>query len=337
MVRGISLRNGKLHTVAIGLVAVMAYYVFFQLFYNEIAFNEPLPYQNSMDMLRGMGLNFIPILLTFVTAWLVVHNLPVKGIGRKIMADAIVCLAGLVFINELYTLVVSRLSGSELGHVDWAGTIFNLVIILLGVETAFYVSHFKEQIHAVEEQRRMTLQYRYDALRLQVRPHFLFNSLNLLYALIGEDDEKARQFTIHLSQTYRYVVSHQDEETVLVTDELEFLSAYTSVLSTRYNEAFVVCINGRERVSHQRMVPFTMQLLIENVVKHNVVSSRNPMQVDVVITEDHLSVSNPIRKKVSDTSTGKGLSYLKTLYEHHGRQLTIEQKDNRYTVLVPFI
>jgi hypothetical protein len=302
-----------------------------------VAYHEIFPFQDMGELLLSVALNFPPVLLTFVLCVFVVRikKHPAK---LKIIIDLFFCVLGLVAINYLYLGIVRLIFSPDFGHIDWAGTVFNLVIIFLAVEVYFYHINYMRQLRAVEEQRRMNLQYRYDALRAQISPHFLFNSLNILYALIGDGRPKAQQFVDMLGKIYQYVLFHQEQETVALEEEMRFIHNYVEILKIRYNDAFQLKVEGEELVGSQKIVPFTLQLLVENVVKHNTVSDRLPMTATLEISDDGFTISNPIHKKYSEPSSSHvGLNYLQKLYQNYGCELRCGAEGDMFIVKVPFI
>ena len=171
-----------------------------------------------------------------------------------------------------------------------------------------------------------------------MNPHFLFNSLNILYSLVTIHSPKSKDFILSLSGMYRYIMQQEKRDLIPLTDELEFLDSYVEVLRMRYHNQFEVCITGRDNVGEQAcVVPYTLQLLVENVTKHNVISTRYPMHLSIDITPTELCVANPLRPREVQQSSRIGLHYLTTLYAAQGRELRIERTAGAFIVHVPLI
>ncbi len=318
-----------------GIAFFLAYYVVFQLLYNELATRRLLPYDSTSEMLLGILLNIIPIFIIFLgNYFLVFHVVKIKRVTLKIMVDIILSF-GLMTIEDFLFLFV--MSGSAHSHVDWAGTVFNNVFLLMGIEMAYFAVNFKKSVIESERQHQLAMQYQYDALRSQVSPHFLFNSLNVLYSLITENTDMALDFTVSLSETYRYVLNNQQKECVRLCDELKFLKSYVNVLRKRWYGNFEVRISGADHVGNHEIIPFTMQLLIENITKHNVISDKHPMVVDIEITADGVKVSNPIRPRQCPYKHHIGLRYLGTLYQRYGKNFSYTSDNNVFSVFVPYV
>ena len=181
------------------------------------------------------------------------------------------------------------------------------------------------------------LQYQYDALKAQVNPHFLFNSLTILYSLIDIDKEKSLQFTMSLSQTYRYILSHQDDREVPLKDEIGFLRSFANVLVIRYNESFKVEIYGEENIGDHIVIPYCLQLLLENVIKHNVINEKNPMCVKVEIDDCGVTMKNPIRLRQTLTSTKIGLAYIEKMYALYGKRFEYNEDNKIFTAKIPYL
>lgn len=314
------------------LLGLVGYYVIFQAFYNIVAFKNIFPYDGFLDMLLGVAYNFTPTLMQalFITA-VVFRPTKEQPIGRKIAVDVILVTTINILVNLAFLCFIN-------GHVDWGGSAFNAIFVFLGVETTFYVLNFKNSMRETEAQKQLAMQYKYDALKAQVNPHFLFNSLNILYSLIDIDKEKSREFVLSLSQMYRYIMSQQNRDTVPLRDEIDFLHNYVSVLMKRYRDQLTVVVNGEQLINEQSIIPYTMQLLVENVTKHNVISTRHPMVITITIGENNITISNPIQEKLqNEQSSHVGLRYLTELYQAHGKQFIVSNDGNTFVATVPYI
>ena len=140
---------------------------------------------------------------------------------------------------------------------------------------------------------------------------------------------------------YRYVIDSQDRNSVPLQEELDSLACYISILKMRYCNQFEVVFSGTADVSGKKIVPMTMQLLIENVTKHNIVSTKYPMSVTIDMSPAFISVSNPVRpRNVSSagvSSTGVGLKYISEQYRINGKEVVIERGKDVFTVRIPYL
>lgn len=323
----------KRYSVALWAIAIIGYYILFQLFYNMVAYRAVYPYKSPESCVRQVIMNFIPITAVFILNILTVfYGFKSRHTSLKIAIDFTISCILASLVNIFYTTILG--AGSK---VDWAGTAFNNIIIFLGVETVYYVVNFRNQFRKKEEQKQLALKYRYDALKASVNPHFLFNSLNILYCLIDTDREKSQEFILSLTNIYRYIMANQGKDMVPLRDEIQFMRDYVSVLEKRYHNQFEVSYEGDRTPIGCYLVPYTLQLLIENVAKHNVISCRNPMKVKIIFQPDEIIISNPIAKKEVNSPSEIGLSYLSELYERHGCRFHVENDGKIFSAHVPYI
>lgn len=199
----------------------------------------------------------------------------------------------------------------------------------------------KQQVEIENEKLKTeSIQSRYQGLMNQVNPHFLFNSLNSLsYLIRGNEQEKALTFIDELSSIFRYVLQKRSDELVTLEDEIQFTEAYRYLLSIRFENKlfFEIKIDDNDR---QRLLPFlTLQPLIENAVKHNVISAKQPLAIFIYTDEGDLVVSNPISEKLPDgESTGIGLSNLSSRIKLlTGKQIMIVRTESTFLVRIPLV
>ena len=192
----------------------------------------------------------------------------------------------------------------------------------------------------VERGKANMAQYRYMKLKQQVNPHFLFNSLNILYCLVCEEQsEKASEYIHKLAGIYRYMIKSEDDDIVLMRDELSFVQQYIDLLHIRFPEGFRVEMDVPESQMNRYVLPCALQLLIENATKHNAVNKDTPLVIRVQADDTHVWVENNIVPKVGKVeSTGLGLKYLKQQYlDISGEKIAIEHTDRIFKVTLPLI
>jgi len=266
---------------------------------------------------------------------------PFRRFVSGLFFQALYSLVGYMFIQLLYQFLFFGRFPSDI----WEWVIANspmTIFISLGISTVATVVGFlrswrRSEIQA--EQFRTEMQrYKYEALRAQLNPHFLFNSFNVLGDLIYEDADQAALFLQRLSNLYRYVLDSRDKELVPLERELEFAQAFSYLLETRFEGKLKVEIDV-EGAGHEQLVPMSLQLLIENAVKHNEVSKAHPLRVEVVREGEWLVVRNPLRKRdVGDDSKGTGLANLEAQYARYSdRGLQVEEGSVAFEVRVPII
>ena len=175
------------------------------------------------------------------------------------------------------------------------------------------------------------------ALQNQLNPHFLFNSLNTLIAEIEYNPSNAVRFTKHLSSVYRYVLQSQDKTLVPLNEELDFMKSYLFLHEVRLGNCISCECLVPDDYSDAMLPPLTLQLLVENVIKHNSITSGKPMRIHINIENNYLIVSNPIQpKKSNDSSSGVGLNNLSNRCKLMlGEEIIVIKENNSFTVKVP--
>ena len=202
----------------------------------------------------------------------------------------------------------------------------------------FYRALQKKQ---VKEQKIIagTASARFDALKNQLDPHFLFNSLNVLTSLIEEAPDQAQKFTTSLSKVYRYVLEQKNKDLVTVNDELDFARTYVRLLKMRFEDSIVFDIPDRATDDDAKIIPLSLQLLLENAVKHNVVTSTRPLHIRVYEENGNLVVKNNLQEKqVVKKSSGVGLQNIQQRYHIlSDRKVAIEKTAKDFSVSLPML
>ena len=217
--------------------------------------------------------------------------------------------------------------------LDYAMT---LVVILV---LAAYSLRLQQRALAASEQANLA-QYRYHKLKQQVNPHFLFNSLNVLDYLIQEQPrEDASRYTHKLAEVYRYMIRSEDETTVRLRDEMDFVSQYVDLLKVRFPEGLDVQVDIPEEAMARSVVPCCVQLLIENATKHNAIYPDKPLRIKVSASGEKVTVTNNRNPKLTQVaSTGLGLQYIRQQYRDlSGKSIVVRADEQNYTVTLPLL
>lgn len=245
----------------------------------------------------------------------------------------------LVFFTRL---LVSIIAGSE-SSADPFGRYFLAsgiaLMLLLFLFLGSYVVYEKRRTDSEREKRHLA-QFQYMKLSQQLNPHFLFNSLNILDSLVIEEKNELASTYIHkLAALYRYLLKNEDETTVKVKDELDFVEKYIDLLKIRFTDGLKVETKITPSALGRSVVPCSIQLLIENATKHNAALPENPLRITINIDDELITVSNNICPKQSAVaSTGLGLKYIKQQYEDIcGKTIRITKDTDHYTVELPII
>jgi two-component system LytT family sensor kinase len=215
------------------------------------------------------------------------------------------------------------------------------VIILEGIyEGIYYYSQWQKTAVEAEILKKENLQTRLDSLKTQINPHFLFNSLGTLSSLIEEDPAKAQHFVNDMSSVYRYLLQTSENSLTTLQNELDFTKAYTQMLETRFPEGFHVSVNINARFLAYQLPVLTLQVLIENAVKHNTILAHKPLYVEIYTEKNgELSIRNNLQKKTSPViSHHLGLNNISAKYKLLGQpDIKIEQTNGYFTVTVSLI
>lgn len=259
--------------------------------------------------------------LARLTALFIQYRLPGLSRVRQRLFLLIVSVVLISHAGFLLRNVVHGLIGSYplqwptlLDYSTGLGVLIYYATVTLAIyEGAYLWQQWRTTSAEKENLIQLEWQARFDLLKNQINPHFLFNSLNVLSSLIGEDPVKAEQFTNELSKVYRYLMQRSNEELVPLSSELRFIESYAHLLQTRYGDSFQLVVEVDEGFNDDYLPALTLQLLVENAVKHNVVSREQPLTVYIRSRGGGwLSVENRIQKKaVRVLSTGVGLANIR--------------------------
>ena len=220
-----------------------------------------------------------------------------------------------------------------------SAAIFCTIMIIAIYESIYFMNELKKSVEEKETLKRESLKAQLYALKTQVNPHFLFNNLNTLTALIPDTPKQAIEFVQQLSKVYRHILEVQDEKSIPLKDELDVLRAYGFLLKTRFGDNLDIDIDVPEEKLQQRIVPLSLQLLMENAIKHNIVSAAKPLKISVFAENGHLLVSNNLQiKNQMIESTGIGLENIRNRYKLLGDgEVKVVESGESFTVSIPLI
>lgn len=254
----------------------------------------------------------------------------VDHVGRRIVLTVLCMSIYIVAVDYLANSLFHAwgLQADHYANGHWRASLVKCftttAIIGTLYEAGYFFRMWKRQAIEAEALKSRQLRAELDILRNQVSPHFLFNSLNTLVAIIPEDPAQAVRFTKALSHVYRYILQHKDKEVVDLGTELDFTEAYIHLMKVRFEDS--LRINLQVDPAHRRLLvaPLTLQLLLENALKHNVASAAHPLTVDIHVeqgraadggTRHTLVVRNNLRRRQGGIEgTGTGLSNVKQRY-----------------------
>lgn len=263
---------------------------------------------------------------------------------RLVLTFVAVLLVFMIVDPILCYVLVHRDLSAELAFEHWITylpvNVTAAAVIGSVYENVYFFEQWKKTIQLNEALKNQQVRTQFEVLQNQMSPHFLFNSLNTLTALISEDKKTATEFTQKLSEVYRYILANKDKDLVLLREELEFAEAYLYLLKMRYPKNLNATFLVSDEHQKQYIAPLTIQMLVENAIKHNVISKAHPLHIEVYIENDKsIVVKNNLQsKKVIEKSTKTGLSNIRKRYEYFGNQnIDIVTTAKNYLVAVPLI
>lgn len=271
----------------------------------------------------------------------------------------VVYASGLLIINNAVAFGMVSLFCLIWGDID-SNAVYNELINMKGAYTFAMIATFissvyansfylKSYLKAQDEKQKLeialikeketALQFQLNSLKLQINPHFLFNNFSTLSELIESEPDTAGVFLSHLSKVYRHIVRNLNVDLIDLRDELRFIDSYFYLMKLRHGEAIKVVIDDKLRTSCHKIPPASLQLLVENAIKHNAFSPSKPLIINIMGEDDYLVVGNlkqPLEHPVE--STGVGQANIISRYSLlNTRKIKIENTDHYYSVSVPLL
>lgn len=270
-----------------------------------------------------------------------------KGLLRRIVIQTLLCL---FLIFPIITIIIFfiiptfvKSAPDIFSNVYKVAAYFVITLVILVINVAFfgkyYLDAWKKAIVDKEQLEKERAQVQYDNLKNQLNPHFLFNTLTSLNSLISENQELASRFLQHLSKVYRYVLQHQDKELVSLSTEVNFIKNYVFLIETRFAHSLKVNIHINPKDAEKQIVPVTLQILIENAIKHNSVSEESPLIISIFTENGFLCVENNLqRKSTVEHSHKMGMANMAHLYSFISQEpMKVFENEFTFKVQVPLI
>ncbi len=308
--------------------------------------------QFSMALLIPFGYTILYTLSLSYANWSLFHYLDkvfetnrfaTKRIIIGFIGSFVVTLIVIFVLRIFEEVIINGHSFQEYCTHEHAANYVVSVIITFIISLSFYAFYFFKVYNEnkVKEQKIIagTASAQFESLKNQIDPHFLFNSLNVLSSLIEENPENAQKFTTSLSKIYRYVLEQKDKELVTVSEELAFAKTYMNLLKMRFENSITYEVPSDYDNSDAKVVPLSLQLLLENTIKHNVVSEQKPLNIKIYIDNGYLIVKNNLQKKeVLQDRRGVGLQNIVNRYGLISqRKVLIEETTACFKVMIPIL
>jgi sensor histidine kinase YesM len=259
------------------------------------------------------------------------HKLKYNRVISSIVVTLVLVFIGISLVNNLnnYMKVEYGLRSRHLDIEAITRNLFCAVIVLICINVIRFLHHKQTMELEVEQLKTQSVQSQFESLKNQMSPHFLFNSLTALNNLVEESPK----------MVLRYSLQSHKKQTVTVAEELDFIDSYLFLLKIRYGDNLSIKINIDKRFHYYNVPPLTIQILIENAVKHNEISKSNPLQIEVLSTDDEkILVVNKIQEKLTaEEGNGIGLSNLTKLFRLLGKEITIMDDKGEFRVEIPLL
>ena len=253
-------------------------------------------------------------------------------IGILIML--LIVSAIIVFLDGYIPFPVTNVTK---GMMIVSQVLISMVINMMFISD-YFIRQWKEGILSAERFEKEKAEMKYHHLKNQVNPHFLFNALTSLDALIKSDPDLASRYVGHMAKVYRYVLEHKEREVVPLKIELEFIRHYLSLQKIRFGESLQIDTTVSETAGEKGIVMVTLQLLIDNAIKHNEIHSQFPLHIQIFDKDDYLIVKNKKQIRKVMTSNKQGLLQLVELYEYlSDRRVLIQDELEHFIVKVPLL
>lgn len=335
-------------TLSIGISLLVNLLFFIIFFYGRNAVmppsDQPARHLPDFDLIK-LGVNFVSVFIFAFAMYILNFKLLKSKLPPRTKIFVIIVSSAIVafLLSNLMSWIQIQLFCPDCFHhrIIRGGLMKDLFIATAVVFSSqlFYLVYRKQEM-ALENETLIleNVKTRYLALKNQVDPHFLFNSLNTLNSIIKTDPDKAQEYVQQLALVFRYTL--QNKEVISLSEELRFTHAYCSLMQIRYGESLSFGFDIDDIYKGYSIVPLSIQTLVENAIKHNVITNKQPLHITISTSDDDtLSVSNPIQlKKEAEPGEGIGLANLAERYRlMWQREIEVKAGNDVFEVIIPLI
>ncbi|WP_034228366.1 sensor histidine kinase [Aquimarina pacifica] len=263
---------------------------------------------------------------------------------KRIILFFIAIVVTVIVVDFIGGTLLSWIWGGNYNPIDRSKIMVPIIVIstmtMAIYEAIYYYIRLKKSIREEEQAKQVIVQAQLDTLRNQAQPHFLFNTLNTLRDIIDQNSkEDAKEFVDKLSDVYRFILESGNANLTTLRKELKFAKAYIHIQSERFGDNLKVNWNITDNALETMIVPMSLQLLLENAIKHNVISKAKPLMIGVSVQENHLIVENRIQPKSTQLpSTKVGLQNIEKRYRLISNTSIEVRNDNQtFIVSIPLL
>ena len=310
---------------------------------SPVVFNYKMLVSFLFTMMYSMSLYFTNAMIFLYLDNFFEDRFSKKRLIIGFLSSFIVSLIVIFFLHLFEEVVYDKQTFEYFIENEKPSNYLMPIIITFFVTLSIYaISFYKSyQENKVKEQKIIagTASAKFESLKNQIDPHFLFNSLNVLNSLIEENPENAQKFTTSLSKIYRYVLEQKDKDLVTVDEELTFAKTYINLLMMRFENGLSCELPEFNLNPEAKVVPLSLQLLLENTIKHNIISEQKPLHIKIYTEKNYLVVENNFQKKeVLDPRQGVGLQNIVNRYALISeRKVLIESNQDIFKVKIPIL
>ena len=329
-----SLKNIRLAIGILGVSIVLTLFFTLGRWHDLRMVTVTFTYNLAITAAMWLGNGYITDWLSEKISWV---KQPVKRLVSGVIATTLyTSLVSSLIIYSLTKIYGFQLKSDDFWRSFWL-TLFITLVITVSLHARSFLLNWRQADLDRERLERAHVASQYEALRNQVNPHFLFNSLNVLTELVHQDADLAEKFINQLSKVYRYVLENRENELVSLEEEVRFIKSYLFLHEIRHADALQV----DWKISNTALLlpPMALQLLVENALKHNILLPNKPLHLLIEQQQDRLIVQNNLQPKTTkEAGTGTGLEHLHKRYQYlTDKPVTIDQTSDFYRVSLPLL
>lgn len=250
----------------------------------------------------------------------------------------------LFLINLIYYIIKTSLTTTppvweQMIVVNFWGAVIFIPVFSLYFSLHF-LKHWRTSELEAEKNQKESMRSQLDSLKNHLDPHFLFNNLNILASLIEKDKIASRTFIQKFAEVYRSLLRTKSDDLILLSEELGFIEAYMYLISVRFEDHIQITITVQNNTKNKMLPPLTLQMLLENVIKHNLITETQPLQIEIVERGNYLMVRNNLHTKADKISSeeGSGLENIRKRYAHFTEQaVNVLKTETHFEVSIPLL
>lgn len=326
---------------------ISARIIWLSSFFLGVLVSVPKIAEHRFNLYEALVDSTVTFLFALLTWYYNIYTLPAYSSKEVVNGFSVVRLLKNLFFGIVVMFILACIQQFLLTHLNFGPVMLMFEVRGILVNVMFYMfihllyqSSQNQQVGIeLERTKADNLGAQYELLKQQVNPHFLFNSLNTLKYMVESDDTHSVDFILKLSDFYRFTLESRKQDLITLAEELNILNAYLFLLKARFEDGIALNIDIDVKYDQSYIPPFTLQLLIENCMKHNVVSLSKPLQIKLYSENDHLCVENKLQlKRTPEASTGMGLKNINERYIHLlNQKVEVEATELSFIVKLPII